>query len=316
MNYTPTQAECRQAAVEISQITRPTPQYDNAEASLNVKQIVRYGIRADLTTAMTGGQIRGQTINYLNFIDPTAANFPTASIGDTVDTLLIDSSVSASAPYDAGKWIYGVNGWRKFLTGGNSLTASLSTAAETANYIWNTNSATSGTVRQLSVRQQLTGTGTEDGEAIRSYNLITGTITGSSVHGTHSTLQLGSETVASTGACTGSAAGVRATIGIGLTNTAANLGTIAALRVDSYFQSTAATAASSYIYACDVSTYGVDAILRLGTVVSKTTSKTTMTAAYAYVSGGMTVGAATAALKVVTPDGAFYIPLLAASALT
>jgi hypothetical protein len=111
-------------------------------------------------------------------------------------------------------------------------------------------------------------------------------------------------------------AGVRATIGIGLTNTAANHGTIASIRLDSYFQSTAATAASAFIYACDVSTYGVDAILRLGTIVNRTTSKTTMTAAYAYVSGKMTIGSASIALKVVTPDGAFYVPGLLASDLT
>ena len=315
MSYTPTNAECRLAVVRDLKFEDATAQYTNADGANNVNCGYGYTIAADLTTALTGGAIKGKCLNYVSFIDPLSANF-TANIGDTCDVLSVDSSISTSAPYDASKWIYGIDGWRKFLTGGNSLTANLATAAETANFMWSTNSATTGTIRQLSVRQQLTGTGTQDGEAIRSYNLITGTIAGSSVHGTHSTLQLGSETVASTGACTGSAAGVRATIGIGLTNTAANLGTIAALRADTYFQSTAATAASSYIYACDVSTYGVDAILRLGTVVSRTTSKSTMTAAYAYVSGGMTIGAATAALKVVTPDGSFYIPLLPAANLT
>jgi hypothetical protein len=93
-------------------------------------------------------------------------------------------------------------------------------------------------------------------------------------------------------------------------------GTYSSLRLDTYLQTSLASLNCQFINMSDVGTYGVTEIIRLGTIVSKTTSKTTITAAYAYVSGGMTIGAATAALRVVTPDGAFYIPLVAASALT
>jgi hypothetical protein len=315
MGYNPTIAECRAAAVEKCQISRSTTQFDNAEGNGAIKEMTKWSICADLTTALTGGAMSGKCVNYLSFIDPLTADY-TANIGDTCDVLTIDSSSSTTAPTDAGKWLYTAQGWQKFLTVNNSLTSRIATTAATMATIWGKNSATTGTIRALSVRSEMSGTGTEDGESLRAYTLIDGTITGSGVHGAHITAQIGSETVASTASCTGEVAGVRATIGIGLTDTGPAGGTIASLRLDSYFQSTAASAASSYIYACDVSTYGVDAFLRLGTMVSKTTSKTAMTAAYAYVSGGMTVGAATAALKVVTPDGAFYIPLLAAAALT
>jgi hypothetical protein len=207
-------------------------------------------------------------------------------------------------------WIFGANGWTRLIGGGATLAGLAMTTASEIARIWGTNSATSGTIRGLSVRTAMTGTGTEDGESLRAYTLISGTITGSGVHGAHITAQIGAEDAASTANCTGEVAGVRATIGIGLTNTAPVGGTIAAIRLDSYFQSTAASAASSFIYACDVSTYGVDAILRLGTLVNRSTNKAAPLA-YTYVAGAFTIGPLLAAFKVVTPDGTFYIPAMA-----
>lgn len=189
------------------------------------------------------------------------------------------------------------------------------TAANQDSRIWITSSATSGTLRALSLRTFYTGAGTADGEALRAYTVVTSAITASSIHGAHITAQLGDETTGTTGSCSGAMAGVRATLGTGPTMTI-SAGTFAAVRADTYLQSTLASANCSYIYACDVGTYGVTEILRFGTIVSRTTSKTTITAAYAYVSGGMTIGAATGALRVVTADGAFYIPLVPAANLT
>jgi hypothetical protein len=185
------------------------------------------------------------------------------------------------------------------------------TAAAELSRFWGTTSATSGTFRGLSLRIFFTGAGTADGETLRVYAQTNVSI--ANMHGAHITAQLGAEGAASVGAVTGQAAGVRATIGIGLTNTAGT-GTIASLRCDSYFLSTGANAASSFIYMMDVGTsYGVDAIIRMGAIVGRTTSKTTMTAPYAYVVGKMVMGSASIALKIVTPDGSFYIPGLLAS---
>lgn len=246
----------------------------------------------------------------------------TSPVGDVdyaslpMGSMCLEYGITSTAVSSVVHWLKNSTGWVKALVGGSTLASCTATVAGEFGRMWGTNSATTGTIRGLSVRTAMTGTGTQDGESLGAYTLISGTITGSGVHGAHITAQCGAEDAASTGACTGEVSGVRATIGIGLTNTAANLGTLAAIKADTYFQSSAAAGNSAFIRMADISTYGVDAILRLGTIVSRTTSKTTMTAAYAYVSGGMTVGLATAALKVVTPDGAFYIPLLAASALT
>jgi hypothetical protein len=184
----------------------------------------------------------------------------------------------------------------------------VSAAAEIARF-WGTTSATSGIFRGLSVRTFFTGAGTATGDALRVYNQTDVSI--ANMHGIHSTAQLGAEATASVGTVTGQAAGVRATIGIGLTNTAPAGGTIAALRCDSYFLSTAASAASSFIYLVDVGgSYGVDAIIRMGTIKNRSTTAASPTA-YTYVSGHMTVGNCDGALRVVTQDATLYIPLYA-----
>jgi hypothetical protein len=250
-------------------------------------------------------------VDYISLIAPESTNYAAATIGSRFRVFLSDST--KTNPYGYEEHFKTGTGWEKVLTGGQSLDNTVTAAAELAR-IWGSTSANSGIFRGLTVRTRFTVAGTATGDAGRFYNLTNVSIV--DMHGIHSTAQLGDEDAASVGTVTGQAAGVRATIGIGKTNTAPAGGTLASLRLDSYFQSTAASAASSYIYACDVSTYGVDAILRLGTLVNRTTSKTTMTAAYAYVSNKMTIGSASAALKVVTPDGSFYIPMLLASDLT
>jgi hypothetical protein len=181
-------------------------------------------------------------------------------------------------------------------------------AADEAARIWISSSATSGILRGLSVRAFFTGAGTATGDGLRAY--IQTDVSVANMHGAHITAQLGDESAASVGGVTGQAAGVRATIGIGTTNTGVT-GTIAALRLDSYFLSSAATAASSFIYAVDVGgSYGVDAFLRLGAMKNSSTNKAAPSA-YTYVSGGFTVTGAAIALKIVTGDGTFYLPAYA-----
>ena len=230
-----------------------------------------------------------------------------AKVGDKY----IKVTFSSGVPATVAEYIRTANGWQTYIMGGDTLAAvTASTAGELAR-IWGTNSATSGTIRGISVRTAMTGSGTQDGEALRAYTLISGTITGSGVHGAHITAQIGDESVASTANCTGEVAGVRATIGIGLTNTAPVGGTIAALRLDSYFQSTGNGASSSFIYACDVGSFGIKtAFLQIGTLVNAQSAKANYAnGPYTYESGGMTPSNLKGALKVITPDGAFYIPL-------
>jgi hypothetical protein len=119
MGYTPTIAECRLAAVEISQLTRQSAVKSNAESSNTVVEEIQYGLEADLTTAFTNGKLRGKKLKYVSFISPLVANY-TANIGDECVVLKVDTSVSASAPYDAELWIYKRFGWEKVLTGGGS----------------------------------------------------------------------------------------------------------------------------------------------------------------------------------------------------
>ena len=271
---------------------------ETADANVSITYYCQGRFLADIATAVTVSQF--DVLYYDSAADKVQTTVPTA--GFLIGIATKDGTATA--------------GYVELQLFPYPFSGGTSTSAKEEVRVINTNSATSGTIRGINVRSYMTGTGTEDGEALRAYTLISGTITGSGVHGAHITAQIGDENAASKATCTGEVSGVRATIGIGLTNTAPVGGTIASLRLDSYFQSTAASAASSFIYACDVSTYGVDAILRLGTIVGRTTSKATITAPYAYVSGKMAMGSASIALKVVTPDGSFYIPGLLASDLS
>lgn len=188
------------------------------------------------------------------------------------------------------------------------------TAAAELGRIWGTTSATSGIFRGLSIRTFFTAAGTATGDALRVYNQTDVSI--ANMHGAHITAQLGAEGTASVGTVTGQAAGVRATIGIGITNTAVG-GTIAALRCDSYFLTSASGSASSFIYLTDVNTsYGVDAIIRMGPITDRSTDAGTL-GAYTYDSGGITAAAtaATGALRVVTQDATLYALLWPDSAI-
>jgi hypothetical protein len=239
-------------------------------------------------------------------------------VGSEFLLLTVSGAADVTAAETYLKVASGAYGWAKYAVGSTTLSSAGNFDATTNAMmsVWGASSSTTATRRAISARLSLTGTGTEDGEAGRFYTLVTGVVTGSGIHGIHATAQVGDETTGTTtSSCSGEMAGIRATIGTGPTMTIA-AGTYSSLRLDTYLQTSLASLNCQFINMSDVGTYGVTEIIRLGTIVSKTTSKTTITAAYAYVSGGMTIGAATAALRVVTPDGAFYIPLVAASALT
>jgi hypothetical protein len=273
-------------------------------ASANVTVEYYVGGRFKFSIVSAGTVAKGDIVYYTVATDDVTTTAPSAVSGTTCFPL--------GRATEAGSATAGYVTVELFKVTCNLLIYKAVTAAAEVARIWGTTSATSGIFRGLSVRTFFTGAGTATGEALRVYNQTDVSI--ANMHGMHCTAQLGSETAASVGTVTGEASGVRATIGIGLTNTAPAGGTIASLRCDSYFLSTAAGAASSFIYCVDVGgSYGVDAIIRMGAIVGRTTSKTTMTAPYAYVSGKMTMGSASIALKIVTPDGSFYIPGLLAS---
>lgn len=272
----------------------------------NVEGVYYTGGRFKFSIVSAGTVAKGDLVYYTVATDDVTTTAPSAVSGTTCFPL--------GRAVEAGSATAGYVTIELFKVNCNIVIYKSVTAAEEVSRIWVTTSQASGTLRNLSIRAFFTGAGTATGEALRVYTQTNVSV--SDIHGIHSTAQLGAEGAASVGCVTGQAAGVRATIGIGLTNTAGT-GTIASLRCDSYFLSTAANAASSFIYMMDVNgTYGVDAILRLGAIAGRTTSKTTMTAPYAYVVGKMSIGSASIALKVVTPDGSFYIPGLLASDLT
>jgi hypothetical protein len=184
------------------------------------------------------------------------------------------------------------------------------TAAVEAGRIWISTEATSGILRGLSTRIFFTAAGSATGDAGRFYACTDVSI--ANMHGIHSTAQLGAEDAASVGTVTGQAAGVRATIGIGLTNTAPAGGTLAAIRADSHFLSSAAGAVSSFLYFTDVNTsYGVDAILRCGAIVDRSTDAGSGGSGLkAYTYDAMTLANITSAqiaFRVVTQDGTFYM---------
>ncbi len=235
--------------------------------------------------------------------DTTYDDLPVGSI------FLLEEADSTHSPVikDSAIYIKKHSGWEKVLTGSNSISSTALSAAGELARIWGQTAATSGIFRGLSVRTYFSAAGTATGDAGRFYNLTNVSV--GNMHGIHSTAQLGAEDAASVGTVTGQAAGVRATIGIGLTNTAPAGGTLAALRADSYFQSSAAGAQSSFLYMTDVNaTYGVDAIIRCGPIVDRSTDAAALKA-YTYEAGGITAAATAAkiALRVVTQDGTFYL---------
>lgn len=256
-------------------------------------------------TLAFGSGSRGERVVFYGETDPGTDYDSYAQIGDEY----IQVTYTSGSPSAIAKWVKeSAVGWSKVILGGSNLTSVILSAAGELGRIWGATNATSGIFRGLSVRTRFNVAGTATGDALRVYNVTDVSI--ANMHGIHSTAQLGDEAVASVGTVTGQAAGVRATIGIGLTNTAPAGGTLAALRVDSYFLSSAAGAATSLIYGCDVGgSYGVDCFLRLGALVNRSTSKNT--GSYQYIAGHQTPGNCDASLKVVTPDGTFYIPLYA-----
>lgn len=118
MANTPTITECRNAMVEKCQATRISASFDNAEGSGNITDVVKYRFPADLTTPLTGGAISGTTIRYLSFIKPTAADYPTANIGDMCQVLYVNSGTSTTAPTGSELFIYTTTGWERFATSG------------------------------------------------------------------------------------------------------------------------------------------------------------------------------------------------------
>jgi hypothetical protein len=266
----------------------------NVENSYYLKGKFNFAIASGVTIA------KGDVVYYTLATDDVTNVAPSTVSGTTCFPLgRATAAGSATAGYVDVKLFD--------LTSNIVIYKAVTAAAELAR-IWGTTTATSGIFRGLSVRTFFTGAGTAEGDALRVYNQTDVSI--ANMHGMHCTAQLGSESVASVGTVTGQAAGVRATIGIGLTNTAPAGGTIASLRCDSYFLSTAASSASSFIYMCDVGgSYGVDCVLRLGTLVNRSTSKNT--GSYQYIASHQTVGNCDGSLKVVTPDATLYIPLYA-----
>ena len=273
--------------------------------ALVASRVVRDGftnvIQSDTYKFASGN--RGENVVFYGETAPGANYDSYVKVGDKYVMLTFSSGVITAVT----EYIYSEFGWVKAIMGGDSLsTNTTSTANKELARIWGSSSATSGIFRGLSVRTELKGNSTGTGDAIRAYNLATLAVP--NMHGIHATAQVGDETTGITGSISGQAAGVRATIGCGPSMVTVG-GTLASLRCDSYFQTAVTSAATSYIYAGDVGTYGVDSFLRIGTVVQRSTDKTNP-GAYTYVSGHMTHGNIDGALKVVTPDGTFYIPLV------
>lgn len=266
--------------------------------------IIRSGfenvISAD-TYAFIGSGNRSKRLEIVGEEAPSTNYDAVAQAGDEYLQLTYSSGVPATAT----KYMRTATGWSKALYGGDSVAAVVVSAAAELGRMWGSTTATSGIFRGLSVRTQFNTAGTASGDAGRFYNITNVSV--SNLHGIHSTAQMGAEDAASVGTVTGQAAGVRATIGIGLTNTAPAGGTLAALRADSYFLSSAAGAQSSFIYLCDVGgSYGVDAIIRCGTIVDRSTNGSALKA-YTYDVMTIAVNTPVVAFRVVTTDGTFYL---------
>ena len=147
---TPSITECRDAFVEKSQLTRQSARADNAEGSMNVTGITQYEVKPvdqTWTTAMTYGHIAGKALEYVSFIRPTVALFPTANIGDTCKVFIVDTSVNAGRPYTAEMWLFTSSGWERLLTGGGSASSNnvlftVTSAAATVGAVYSNNGNT------------------------------------------------------------------------------------------------------------------------------------------------------------------------------
>lgn len=230
MGYTPTIAECRLASVERAQITRQSALANNADSALHIIDTLMYNIAADLTTPLTNGKVRAKCNTYVSAIPPLVADYPDVNIGDEVKVLKIDSSVSASAVYDAERWIYTRGGFEKVLTAGQATSgpsAGYPTYTGTSNKLLDLRaifSTAAGDNRVIYARAQYTGT-TAQGEAGRFYAEGKSTIT--SIHGIHATGQ-----VSAGGSIVGEIVGARVTLATA-TGLTLSGGTAYALRIDS-----------------------------------------------------------------------------------
>jgi hypothetical protein len=159
-----------------------------------------------------------------------------------------------------------------------------------------------GDNRAIYSRSQYSGT-TAQGEAVRAYSQIMSTAT--SVHGIHATAEVGTG-----GSIVGQAVAGRFTASTitGLTLVA---GAQYAITAQTDNISTVLNITdSAHIRIEDLNTFGMNAIFSLGTIVGRSTNKAAL-GPYSYVSGKMTFAAAgvSAAIRIKTPDGTFYIPM-------
>jgi hypothetical protein len=237
--------------------------------------------------------------------DAVYANLPIGSIA-------VQAEVTSTAITDLQFWIKGGSGasdWRKILASSETTSATAYTTAKNLVNIRGSNSGT-GDFRAVYGRIGLTGAG-GSGDALRGYAVTTAAAT--AVRGAHLTAEVGA---AGSVSGTGEGARVQFSTIAGLT---LNAGTVSCLNlVTTNASSVLGCTDSAHIRISDDSTYGMNAILSLGTIVGRSTDIASP-GPYTYDAGGITIDALTTAkiaIRVKTPDGTFYIPGWAPAALS
>jgi hypothetical protein len=296
----PTIAECRKADVCSFSPSRSSAISNSAAAVQNIITTSDVRLKSD------AGNQDYRVNHYVSFIRPNVADYASAKFGDRCTVLLVDSTVS-SVVYDAEEWLYTAGGWVKLLSAGQA------TSGASAGYPVYTGTSekvldirakfttAAGTNRAIYIQTNYNGT-TAQGESVRAYSQITSTAT--SVHGVYATAE-----VSTAGSVVGQAIAGRFTAATvtGLTLSAGSLYAITA-QTDNVSSALSMTD-SAHIRIEDLNTFGMNSIFSLGTIVGRSTNKAAP-GPYTYVSGHMTLGNCDGAIRVKTPDGTFYIPLI------
>lgn len=295
-------AEAKVADVKFTRPSRAAAVANSADAVQNIVETLK------TVAVTTGGNIDHTTNEFVQFTRPVLADYTYEAVGDKVRVLLMDTTLATNTPATYEEWIKTGAGYEKVLTAGGATSGTsgaYNVYAGTSVKVLDLRgkfSTAAGDNRIVYARGQYAGT-TAQGEAVRAYSEIQSTA--DSVHGVHATAE-----VSTGGSVTGQAVAVRATAAT-ITGLTLSAGALYAITAQTNNVSTALNMTdSAHIRIEDLSTYGMKSIISLGTIIGRSTSKSAL-GPYSYVSGKMTFTAAgvSAAIRVTTPDGTFYIPM-------
>lgn len=300
---TPTVAQDKLGTVNLIPISSPTSAVNLAKA--DSAQNVVTGLRCNWDGCGDGVIQKHDTWWIVGRVAPAGTDYANAPIGSLFFLLQADSTTTPVIN-KAEIYLQTGAGWEKLLTAGKAtggLAGGYPIYTGTSEKVVDIRaefSTASGDNRGIYSRILCSGASAQ-GEAVRAYSQVSSSA--SSVHGIHSAVE-----IIAGGSISGQAIAGRFTA-MTVTGLTLNAGAFYSLIAETYnVSSVLGITDSAHIRIQDLTTYGMNAIFSLGTIVGRSTNKAAP-GPYTYVSGHMTPGNCDAALRVKTPDGTFYIPM-------